>query len=184
MKIMSLVLPLLAFAVVTKVYNQKREHPKVVVIIDIDAPVKESFEYIVPVNLPHIFKRYKNLPAIVSTSNKKLWYTPGMVRTVYFEDGNTAKEYLFTVNPYSDFSYKIEDFTSPLKRLAKRIKGQWIFTKLENGKTHIVWSYEIIPKNFLAQFIINAFFKKNIKGLLNNALTVLKEDLEKNQEQP
>ncbi len=163
----------------TQIKAQNKNHPQVVVTTNINSSIEESFEYIVPVELSHIFKRYKNLPAIDSTSNKEIWYTPGMQRTVYFEDGNTAQEYLLTVNPHSSFSYKIDSFTSPLKRLAKRIEGEWIFTESERGKTQIEWTYTIVPKNYFARIIINAFIKKNVKGLLNNALEILKEDLEK-----
>ncbi len=157
---------------------QDHQYPTVLVTIDINAPIKEAFEYIVPIELSYIFKRYKNLPAIDGTSNQERWYTPGMQRTVYFEDGTSAQEHLLTVNPHSDFSYQINGFTSALRRLAKRIEGQWIFTENEQGKTHIEWTYTIVPKNSFARIAINTFVKKNVKGLLNNALLILKEDLE------
>jgi len=101
-----------------------------------------------------------------------------MQRTVYFEDGNTAQEYLLTVYPHSSFSYKIDSFTSPLKRLAKKIEGKWVFTELDNGQSQIEWTYTIVPKNYFAKFIINSFVKKNVHGLLSNALKILKDDLE------
>jgi len=151
----------------------------VLVEIEIDAPIEESFEYIVPVELSHIFKRYKNLPAIVRTSNTEVWDQAGMQRTVYFEDGNTAEEYLLAVNPHADFSYKIEGFTSALGKLCKRIEGKWIFSKTPEGKTHISWTYTLVPKNFFARFLINTFVRKNVAGLLNQALEILKEYLEK-----
>ena len=162
----------------TQVTAQGKNHPQIVVTTNINSSAKECFEYIVPIELSHIFKRYKNLPAIDSTSNKELWYTPGMQRTVYFEDGNTAQEYLLTVYPHSSFSYKIDSFTSPLKRLAKKIEGKWVFTELDNGQSQIEWTYTIVPKNYFAKFIINSFVKKNVHGLLSNALKILKDDLE------
>ena len=159
--------------------TQNKNHPQIVVTTNIHSPVDESFEYIVPIELPHIFKRYKNLPAIVRTSNKEIWYTPGMQRTVYFEDGNTAQEFLLTVSPHSSFSYRIEKFTSPLRRLANKIEGNWLFTEPEKGQTQIKWTYTIVPKNYFARMIINIFIKKNVEELLSNALKILKEDLEK-----
>ncbi|UOB17444.1 SRPBCC family protein [Abyssalbus ytuae] len=162
----------------SKAQPEKKNHPTVLVNINIDASIEKSFQYIVPVDLSHIFKRYKNLPAVDSTGNKDLWYKPGMQRTVYFEDGNTAREHLLTVNPYTDFSYKIEDFTSPLKRLTKYIYGKWVFTETADGKTHIEWSYTLVTKNIFARLIVNVFVKKNIKGMLTNALSILKTDLE------
>lgn len=181
MKIILLCLPLLALAHMTIAQKKPKKYPTILLKVDIKTSVKKAFEYIVPVELSHIFKRYKNLPGIERTSNKELWYTPGMQRTVYFEDGNTAQEYLLTVNPHTGFSYKIDSFTSTLRRLAKQINGQWVFTESEKGITHIEWSYTIVPKNFLARWMINAFVKKNLRGMLHNALQILKKDLESGQ---
>jgi hypothetical protein len=100
------------------------------------------------------------------------------VRTIHFEDGSTSKESLLTVVPYSSFSYKIEDFTSQLRFLAKRIEGDWIFTDLGNIQTKIEWTYKVVPKNIIARGLINIILMKDIKGLLNNALIILKDDLE------
>ena len=154
-------------------------HSTILVETEIDAPIEESFEYIVPVELPHIFKRYKNLPAIVKTSNEDQWYKAGMHRKVFFEDGNTAEEYLLSVHPHASFSYRIEGFTSALRHLTRRIEGKWIFSKTDEGKTHISWTYTIIPKNFFARFLINTFVREKVEGLLNQALSILKKDLEK-----
>ncbi len=162
----------------SNLHAQSKHSTQVIVTCDIETSVDKSFNYIVPVDLAHIFKGYKNLPAVSSTSNEDTWDTPGMERTVYFEDGHTAKEYLLRVDPNSSFSYKIDSFTSSLKWLASSIEGTWIFTEPESGKTNIVWSYTIIPKNELAKVIIQLFVKKNVRGLLNQALQILKEDLE------
>jgi hypothetical protein len=155
-----------------------RKFPSTKVIMTIDAPIDSSFNYIVPVDLTHIFKRYKNLPAIISTSIKEGWNKQGLTRTVYFEDGSTSKETLLTVVPHSSFSYKIENFSSQLRLLAKRIEGDWLFTDLGNGQTKIEWTYNVVPKNFIARGIIHLALMKNIRGLLVNALTILKNDLE------
>ena len=169
--------PLLTLLLITK-EKKPTERPTAVVSIFIDAPVESVFDYIVPIDLSHIFRRYKNLPAIDSTSNQERWYTPGMERTVYFEDGSTAHEHLVSVNPSTDFSYQINGFTSFLGKLAEQINGKWVFTETQPGQTHIEWTYELEPKNFLAGFIIRTFVLKNLKGLLNNALAIIKADLE------
>lgn len=167
--------------IATQIHAQEKQSSQsstVLVSTDIHVQIEEAFEYIVPVDLAHIFKRYKSLPAITGTSNEALWYTAGMQRTVYFEDGNTAQEYLMTVEPHQSFSYQIDGFTSQLKCLAERIEGKWLFSETADGTTHIEWTYTIIPKNFFARQIIALFVKKNVEGLLNNALEILKEDLE------
>jgi hypothetical protein len=158
--------------------QSNKKVPFTKVTITINAPSDSAFNYIVPVDLSHIFKRYKKLPAIVNTSVKADWTKPGLTRIVYFEDGSTAQESLLTVIPHSSFSYKIEKFTSSLRFLAKRIEGDWLFTDLGNGQTKIEWTYKIIPKHFLARAIINLKVMKDINELLNNAMAILKSDLE------
>ena len=149
------------------------------VIMTINAPIDSAFNYIVPIDLPHIFKRYKNLPAVVKTNETEKWLKGGLTRTVFFDDGSTSKESLLTVVPNTSFSYKIENFTSQLRFLAKQIEGDWLFTDLGNGQTKIEWTYKIIPKNAFARGLIKAFLLKKVNGLLTNALTIVKNDLEK-----
>ena len=155
-----------------------RKVPQTTVIMTINAPIDSAFNYIVPVDLSHIFKRHKNLPAIIRTDESEKWIKAGLSRTVYFEDGSTAKETLLTVVPHTSFSYKIEGFTSQLRFLAKRIEGNWTFTDLGSGQTKIEWTYKVIPKNLFARGLINLMLLKNIRGLLTNALIILKNDLE------
>jgi hypothetical protein len=149
------------------------------VIMTINAPIDSAFNYIVPIDLPHIFKRYKGLPAVVKTNETEKWFKGGLTRTVFFDDGSTSKESLLTVVPNMSFSYKIENFTSQLRFLAKRIEGDWLFTDLGNGQTKIEWTYKIIPKNAFARGLIKSFLLKKVNGLLTNALTIIKNDLEK-----
>ena len=89
--------------------SNKNKFPSVVVEQTINVNVDSAFNYIVPVKLEHIFKRYKNLPAVVKTDEKQKWFTPGLTRTVFFEDGSTAHETLLTVSPSESFSYKVEN---------------------------------------------------------------------------
>lgn len=159
----------------------KRNVPQTKVVMTINAPTDSAFNYIVPVDLSHIFKKYGSIAGIKSTSIKEGWTRPGLVRTVYFEDGSTSKETLLTVVPHASFSYRIEDFTSQLRFLAKRIEGDWIFTDLDNGQTKVEWTYKVVPKNFIARGLVKAFLMKDITGLLNKALTTLKDDLENKQ---
>lgn len=164
-------------SLITTETQAKKIETKAEIIIDSEA--NRVFDYIVPIDLSHIFKRYKRLPAVVNTSVKGDWKTPGLTRTVFFDDGTTAKESLLTVVQGKSFSYKIQDFDSSLKYLAKHIDGEWIFTDLGNGKTKIEWTYSITPKNFVACAVVKNFVLKDINVLLHNALAIIKEDLEK-----
>lgn len=157
--------------------QRSKKIPQTKATITVNTSVDKAFSYIVPIDLSHIFKKYKRFPAIVKTDEKEIWIKPGLTRTVYFEDGTTAKESLLTVIPDNSFSYQIEDFTSQLRFLAKRVEGSWQFTELENGQTKIEWTYKVIPKNFAARFIIKSFMLKDINGLLHNALLIIKNDL-------
>lgn len=158
--------------------QKSKKVPQVKVSNTINAPMDSTFNYIMPVELSHIFKRHNRLPAIIKTDEKERWFKAGLTRTVYFEDGTTAQEKLLTVEPHTSFSYEIDNFTSQLRFLAKRIEGNWIFTDLGNGQTKIDWTYKIIPKNFIARGLVKIAVLKDVEGLLNNALTILKNDLE------
>jgi hypothetical protein len=158
--------------------QSKKKVPEVKINMIINAPIDSSYNYILPVDLTHIFKRYKRFPAIVRTNETEFWNKAELTRTVFFEDGTTAQETMLSVIPSKSFSYKIEKFTSPLKNLAKKVEGEYVFTNLGNGQTEIVWCYKIIPKNFFARVIINAVILKDLSVLLTNALTILKNDLE------
>ena len=158
--------------------QSNKKYPQTKIAMTINAPIDSAFNYIVPVDLSHIFKKHKNLPAIIKTDETEKWIKAGLTRTVYFEDGSTSNETLLTVVPHTSFSYRIEDFTSQLRFLAKRIEGDWIFTDLGKGQIKTEWTYKIVPKNIFARGLINLVLLKNIKGLLTNALTTLKTDLE------
>jgi hypothetical protein len=141
------------------------------------ASPEAAFEYIVPVPLQRIFKRQGRLPAVVRTDEAEHWFRPGLSRTVYFEDGSTAREHLLTVVPSESFSYAINGFSSQLRFLAKEIKGVWQFTPLSNGQTKIEWTYTIRPRSFIARGLIRSMVMKDLKALLTAALTTLQSDL-------
>lgn len=159
---------------------QKR-YPKAIVAVDIKSQLllKESFEYIVPMDLEHIFNQpHKLIPSIDSTSNQEAWFYPGQQRVVYFNDGSTSKEELLTVSPSSEFTYRVTNFTSSLKMLIKQINGRWTFKRNEDGSLHITWTYEFIPKNFFARFLVKSVVIKQIKIPMTNALNIMKKELE------
>ncbi len=160
--------------------KKQKKYPKLTVSVDVKSKLspQQTFEYIVPMDLEHIFERYKNIPAVDSTSNKEPWYQPGMTRTVYFDDGTSSEETLLTVTPHVGFTYKVNGFTNSLKGLIKQINGSWIFKELDNKMIRIKWTYEFVPKNFFARFLINLIVKKRVKTPMTNALNIMKTELE------
>jgi hypothetical protein len=139
--------------------------------------MKEVFDYVAPIDLAHIFKRYKYLPAVIRSDEKAKWINSGLTRTVFFDDGNTAFEELLEVKSPEYFVYKVSNFTSVLKHLITQINGNWKFSTEENGFTKIVWEYELIPKNNLTSWFITTFLYKDISKLLQNAIDIISHDL-------
>jgi hypothetical protein len=168
----------LTIGIFSLTFAQNKSIPQVKIIMIINSPTDTAFSYIVPVKLAHIFKKHKRFPAVTKTNETEMWNKAGLTRTVYFEDGTIATESLISVVPSQSFSYKIENFTSSFRKLAKQIEGEWLFTNIGNGQTKIEWVYKIIPKNFLTGQIVKWFVLTDLKVLLTSALTILKKDLE------
>ena len=171
----------MTFNTVQAQQKKEKNYPKVVVPIEIKSTrsLKESFEYIVPIDLEHIFnKPYKLIPSIDSTSNEEAWFYPGMKRTVHFSDGSSSEEELLSLSPSSGFTYKVSGFTSSLRMLIKQINGSWTFEEREDGRIHIAWTYEFVPKNFIARFLVKHIVRKQIRVPMENALHIIKDELE------
>lgn len=169
------------FSLIRTQAQSQTKYPKTTVRVDIQSrlSLKESFEYIVPMDLEHIFnKPHKLIPSISHTSNKAPWFSPGMQRIVYFTDGSSSREELLSIRPSSSFTYKVSGFTSSLKILIKQINGSWTFSESKDEKIHIAWTYEFVPKNFFARFLVKHIVRKQIKVPMENALKIIKDELE------
>ena len=172
---------LFALLIVSATSFAQKKYPKAVATVTISSTLdlKESFEYMVPIDLEHIFnEEYKMIPKIDSTSNKEAWFTPGLTRTIYFNDGSTSFEELLSVTPSSGFTYKVTDFTSSLRMLIKQINGSWTFIENTNGDIEVTWRYEFIPKNFFARFMVKNVVVKQIQVPMQNALEIMEKELE------
>lgn len=156
-----------------------KSYPQTTVVMTIKSPIDTAFNYIAPINLMHIFRGTGMIPGIVDTSLKEGWNKPGLVRTIHFKDGSTSQESLLAMNSPTFFSYKNDQFSSPmLKFLIKRLEGEWLFIDLSSGQTKIEWTYRVVPKNFMARAIIKLVVMKQVRQMLTNALTIAKNDLE------
>lgn len=142
----------------------------------IKKPVKEVFDYILPIDLAYIFKKYKLLPAVISTNEKQKWNIPGLTRLVVFSDRSNAQEELLIVESPNFFSYKITKFSSILRFLIVQINGSWHFQQIKEN-THITWKYELIAKNKIAKWIISLFIYKDLQVFLQNAINIIEKDL-------
>jgi hypothetical protein len=151
---------------------------KIITQAQISKPSTEAFDYVLPIELSHIFRKYKYLPGVIRTVEKEKWIKSGLIRTVFFDDGNTATEELLEVSSPEYFAYKITNFTSPLRFLVNQINGNWKFTTPKVDFTKIVWEYELIPKNSFTSWVISAFLLKDIKVFLQNSMDVIVQDLQ------
>lgn len=145
----------------------------------IKAPIATCFDYIVPVELAHIFHPYLLLPGVKRTDETERWFTPGISRTVYFTDGSTAKENLLTVEPPQSFTYKISAFTGINKVLMSHIMGTWQFMLNDDDTTNIEWTYSLACHNTLVRLLARVVVAPMLQRYLQRALQILKEDLEK-----
>ena len=156
-----------------------RKYPQTTVTTIVNAPIRQAFDYIAPIYLPHIFPGAGLIPGITDTSVREGWNKPGLSRTVYFADGSTCQETMLSYNDPASFSYKNEQFTSPvLGALMHRFEGEWLFTDLKDGRTKIEWTYRTIPKNFLARLLVRAVLLRFFKKMLQQALDISRKDLE------
>lgn len=159
-----------------------KKDPKTTVIMTVKAPIDEAFNYIAPINLMHIFRGSALISAIVDTSIKEGWNQPGLVRTIHFKDGSTSQESLLTMDAPNRFTYKNEQFTSPVLRfLLQRLEGAWNFTDLGNDQTKIEWTYTAVPTNIITRLVVETVLISAIHSMLSNALTIAKNDLETGQ---
>lgn len=144
----------------------------------VSVPPEKSFDYIVPVDLSHIFHRHLLIPGVQRTDEAQPWFTPGLARTVYFQDGSTAREELLEVVPPKSFAYRITNFTGVNKLLLARIDGVWQFTRRDDGGTAIVWTYSLVPRNATSRVVIKLFVAPMIQTFLQRAIDIIKYDLE------
>lgn len=157
----------------------KRTSISVIVSIEIDNPVGASFDYIVPVPLSRIFKRYMFIPAVVRTDESEYWFKSGLTRTVYFGDGSTSTEMLTNVSRPNNFSYRISAFSGSMRFLVDHIEGKWAFRESSKKETtHIDWTYNIFPRNGVSRLFIKYILVPTLRRVLIRALTIIKNELE------
>ena len=154
--------------------------PFVKVTRTINRPIQQTFDYIITIDLTHIFPPIGNVPGVASTSIDKEWGKAGLERVNTSTDGSSTREKMLTVDGPHSFTYRIEGFTAPvLKSLLDHIEGGWILTDNGNGTTSIEWVYVLVPLNPQAMTQVEQSLLKRYQVRLESALTIIKDDLEK-----
>jgi Polyketide cyclase / dehydrase and lipid transport len=144
-------------------------------------PVAETFAYIVPVDVTHIFPRQGDMPGNVKTTVTSDWgQYVGQTRDTTADDGSSFHETLTALESNKSFGYKVENLTSPaMKGVVDRIEGAWEFTDNGNDTTSIEWFYVLVPANSEAIATIKEKIVARYRGRLENAMNIIKADLEK-----
>lgn len=154
--------------------------PFVKVSRTIACPAAKAFAYIVPVDLTHIFPAMGDMPGIAATTVPTGWGHAGQTRHNTATDGSTHQETLTSVEPPVSFAYRIENFSAPeLNTLIDHVEGGWLFTDNGNDTTSIDWIYSFVPRNSDAKAQIESQLLRRYRAALDNALSILKSDLEK-----
>jgi Polyketide cyclase / dehydrase and lipid transport len=144
-------------------------------------PVAETFEYIVPVDVTHIFPRQGDMPGNVKTTVTSDWgQYVGQTRDTTADDGSSFHETLTALESNKSFGYKVENLTSPaMKGVVDHIEGACEFTDNGNDTTSIEWFYVLVPANSEAIATIKEKILARYRGRLENAMNIIKADLEK-----
>ena len=147
----------------------------------IACPIATTFKYIVPVDITHIFPRQGDMPGNVKTTVTSEWgKRVGQTRDTTADDGSSFHETLTGLEENKSFSYKVEKLTSPAMRgVVERIEGAWEFMDNGNGTTSIEWFYVLIPATTEAVQAIKEKILGRYRGRLENAMSIIKDDLEK-----
>jgi hypothetical protein len=143
-------------------------------------PIATTFKYIVPVDVTHIFPRQGDMPGNVKTTVTSEWgKRVGQTRDTTADDGSSFHETLTGLEENKSFSYKVENLTSPAMRgVVERIEGAWEFSDNGNETTSIEWFYVLIPANAGAVQTIKDKILQRYRGRLENAMNIIKNDLE------
>jgi uncharacterized protein YndB with AHSA1/START domain len=116
-------------------------------------PPERVFEYVLPVDLSTVIKRWGPLPGVKGTRDQTgEWDHVGATRTVLLEDGSSSREELTAYNPPHHFGYTLK-LGPPTSVLASEAAGTWWFRPTDDGGTEIEWAWALAPQPGLGPVI-------------------------------
>jgi hypothetical protein len=141
----------------------------------------EAFKHVVPVDLTSIFTGYGPLPAVTGIQDQTgEWNVADQSRTVQFSDGSSAQERLTQYDEPRYFRYVVSGFTGTLRFLVTSARGEWWFSGVQSGRTHIKWRYAFDARSVLALpallFVVNVLWR----GYMEKGLLQIKDQIESN----
>jgi hypothetical protein len=107
------------------------------------ADAETTFDAIVPIELPRIFRGLGPLPAVLATREQTgEWDHVGASRVVVLSDGSEVGERITAYDRPRYFAYVVGPFRSGLMRnLVVQARGEWWFARGATGDTEIRWNY-------------------------------------------
>ena len=146
----------------------------------VNAPPTETFERIVPIDLPSVFPGFGPLPAVSGTRDQTGgWDAAGQTRTILLADGSSAHETLTEYRYPGHFAYDVRGFTGILGRLAKEAHGEWWFDQGSSGaSTAVRWRYAFTSRSAPVSPIVWFITKVLWRGYMRRSLTLAKVQVE------
>jgi hypothetical protein len=138
------------------------------------APLRATFDTIVPIDLAKIFTGYGPLPAVVGGRDQTApWNQVGASRVVELSDGSAAREEITAYEAPAYFAYRVGPFSGMLRYVAAHADGAWWFSDNGAGRTHIRWSYRFAlagPAAPLARLAIPPLWRAYARQVLVRAI--------------
>jgi hypothetical protein len=146
------------------------------------ADVKTAFDVIVPIELPHLFRGFGPLPAVVATRDQTgEWDHVGASRVVQLSDGSEANERITAYDRPRYFAYRVGPFESgPLRHVIIEAHGDWWFTARDTMNTAIRWTYTFRPRRY-ATPVVRLLIARLWRGYAKRALALAIDEVEKQQ---
>lgn len=113
-----------------------------------NAPLNQTFETVVPIDVPSIMPGYGPLPAVVGVEAQTGdWDAVGQTRTVRLADETTAREEITLYEAPNRFGYTVSDWSGAMKFLAREARSEWRFSEVSANQTQIEWRYAFRPRS-------------------------------------
>jgi hypothetical protein len=125
-------------------------------------------------------RRYKDLPVIVKTDNRRGSFSQaGDFRIVYFSSGDTVVETILYKRAPDTFAYELTKALLPMKRVATRARGVFVFTALNDSVTVKKWTYSFEQKNFIGKLLIQRYISRTHRAWMQDMMSSSKREVEK-----
>lgn len=141
--------------------------------ITVPQDIKTTYDWVVDVDAPIKFiHKTGPIPGFKSyTLLDGDWKHEGARRDVILEDGSGLTESIKTIKRPTYFDYTLANIQSPaLSKLLARGFGQWWFTEIDGGGTHVKWHYAFEPTSPLLAPLVWLFMKTAYRNFMKAAM--------------